>query len=240
MELTASATELNQIGVAAFILDSFTGRAVEGSRANVNQVPALDSLEDAYRALELLSKHPRIDPARIAVLGFSRGAIPALYASSKRFQALHGPAGVEFAVYLAFYAPCVTTYIDDGNVSNNPIRLFHGTADDTVPVQACRQYVERLRKAGKDATLTEYPDSYHRFDDLGLKSPVFQPQAQSFRSCTLEERPIGKIINQKTGRPFTPDDPCLERGATVALNADAQRDSMRQVKEFLTQAFKLK
>ena len=233
------ARELNRMGVAVFIVDSFTGRAVEGSRANVTQIPALASLDDAYRALDMLAKHPRVDPLRIAVLGFSRGAVAAIYASMRRFQAGHGTPGVEFAAYLGFYTPCITTYIDDEDVSDRPIRRFHGVADDTVPIEACRQYVERLRKAGKDATLTEYPGAYHRFDDRDLPIATFQPLAQSFRRCSLEERPAGKVISLATGASFTPADPCIERGATVALNDAAQRASLIAVKTFLTQVFPL-
>ena len=233
------AREFNKMGVAAFILDSFTGRSVSDTRANLTQLSSLATLGDSYRALELLSKHPRIDPSKIAIIGFSRGAFAALYASARRFQALSGPTGVEFAAYIAFYTPCGTTYIDDENVSDKPIRLFHGTSDDWVSVDACRQYVGRLRKAGKDVTLTEYADSYHRFDDLGLQTKIFLPQGQTFRNCVLTESPAGKLVNQKTGLPFTPSDPCLERGVTAALNASAQVESMRAVKAFLVQTFSL-
>ena len=233
------AREFNQMGVAAFILDSFTGRNVGDTRANLMQVSALATLGDSYRALELLSGHPRLDPTRIAILGFSRGAIAALFASSRRFQSLHGPKGIEFAAYIGFYTPCDPTYIDDENLSDKPIRLFHGTSDDWVPVEACRRYVERLQKAGKDITLTEYPSAYHRFDDLGLKTPVFLPQGQTFRNCVLAEDPVGKIINKKTGVLFTSTDPCVERGVTAALNVEAQSASLRAVKAFLAQTFDL-
>lgn len=234
------ARELNEIGVATLTLDSFTGRGVTDTRANLAQLSPFASLVDAYRALELLSKNPRIDPSKIAIMGFSRGALVALYASSRRFQALYGPPDVEFAAYIAFYAPCGTTYIDDDNVSEKPIRLFHGISDDWVPIEPCRRYAERLQKAGKDITLTEYPGAYHRFDDLGLRTTTYLPLAQTLRHCVLEEKPVGKVVNQKTGLPFTPNDPCLERGVTVGLNAKAQSSSLRAVREFLTQTFNLK
>jgi hypothetical protein len=68
---------------------------------------------------------------------------------------------------------------------------------------------------------------------------MFLPQAQTFRNCVLVEGPVGKLVNQKTGMPFTPADPCVERGVTVAFNADAQNSSLRAVKAFLTQTFGL-
>jgi dienelactone hydrolase len=232
--------ELNGIGVATFILDGFTARGIVNTTTNQAQLGQLAMIYDAYRALELLSKHPRIDPARIGIMGFSRGGRVALYASLKRFQRLHGPADVEFAAYLPFYAPCNTTYIDDGEVSDRPIRLFHGAADDYVPVAPCRAYVERLRQRGKDVQLTEYPDAHHGFDSPMLKAPVSLPQAQTGRRCTLEEKPVGQLINHQTAQPFSLDDPCIERGATVAYNAQAHSEALKAVKDFLTIAFNRK
>jgi dienelactone hydrolase len=232
--------ELNGIGVATFIFDSFTARGIVNTTTNQAQLGGLAMLNDAYRALELLSKHPRIDPARIGIMGFSRGGRVALYASLKRFQRLHGPADVEFAVYLPFYAPCNTTYIDDGEVSDRPIRLFHGAADDYVPVAPCRAYVERLRQGGKDVQLTEYPDAHHGFDNPILKAPVSLPWAQTGRRCTLEEKPVGQLINYQTAQPFSLNDPCIERGATVAYNAQAHSEALKAVKDFLTMSFNLK
>jgi acetyl esterase/lipase len=58
---------------------------------------------DAYRALELVATHPRIDPGWIAVMGFSKGGIVALYSALTRFQRLHGPAGARFAHHIAFH-----------------------------------------------------------------------------------------------------------------------------------------
>ena len=119
---------------------------------------------DAYRALAPAANHPRIDASRIALMGFSRGRIAALYASLKRFQRMHGPAGLEFAAYLSFYAPCSTAYIDDTDTSEKPIRQFHGVAGDYVPVAPCRSYFERLKQAGKNADLSEYANAHHAFD----------------------------------------------------------------------------
>jgi dienelactone hydrolase len=231
--------ELNKIGVATFILDGFTGRGITSTVTNQGQLSRLTMINDSYRILELLAKHPRIDPSRIGIMGFSRGGQVALYASLKRFKRMHGPSDVEFAVYLAMYPTCNITFIDDGEVSDKPIRLFHGKADNYVPVAPCRAYVERLQKSGKDVQLTEYPDAHHAFDNY-TPAPIFIPQAQTVKNCRMEEKPVGQMINSQTEQPFSYDDPCVERGTTVGYNAQAHSEALKAVIEFLTVTFKLK
>jgi len=195
------AREFNDIGIAAFILDGFTGRGITATATDQSQLGLLTMVNDAYRALDLLAKHPRIDRARIGIMGGSRGGLVVMGASMKRFQRMYGSAEAAFAVYLSFYTPCSIRYIDDLDVAERPIRLFHGQADDYVPVEPCRQYVEELRKTGKDVALKEYPGAYHLFDN-----PVFplrhMDEPQTARHCSMEERPVGQVINSQTGRPL--------------------------------------
>lgn len=225
---------LNGAGLATFVLDSFTGRGIVDVRNDQSQLGRLVGVVDLFRALELLAKHPRIDPRRIAVIGFSRGGQAALYASVKRFQSMHGPADAAFAAYVPFYADCMTTYIDDDDVTSKPIRMFHGTADDWNPVAPCRAYVERLRKAGKDVVLTEYPDAQHVFDGATLKVPVKLEKAQTTRQCRLREVEGGRIVNSQTGQTFTYQDSCVERGVTIAYDPNALAQAQKAVKDIVT------
>src|SRR5215472_1552835 len=230
--------ELNSIGLATFVIDSFTAR-IQSTSANQALLGRLNMILDSYRALGVLAAHPRIDPEKVVLMGFSRGGQATLYASLKRFERMCGPEGATFAAYVPFYAPCFTTYIGDEDVSENPIRLFHGAADDYVPVAPCRAYVERLRKVGKDVTLTEYPDAHHAFDNPLLKvGPA--PQSQTTRRCTMTEEPVGTIINAVTKQPFTMEDPCVERGPNLGYNAAATASATQAVKEFLQVTLKLK
>jgi dienelactone hydrolase len=230
------ARELGTIGVAAFIVDSFTGRGVTSTTNDQDQLSRWVMIGDAYRALELLAKHPRIDSARIVVMGFSRGGGAAHYAALKRFATMHGPeGGLGFAGYIGLYPTCNRIFIDGLDVADKPIRIFHGAADDYVPAAGCRTYVERLRKAGKDITLTEYPGAHHAFDNPALKNPVKLSQAQTTRRCPLlEEAPDGRIVNSQTKQSFTyAGDPCVERGTTIAYDPQAHAEVVKAVKEFL-------
>src|SRR5262249_19851528 len=100
------AGELNKAGFATFIADSFTGRGITNTITDQAQLSSYAMMNDAFAALAVLAKHPRIHPNKIAVMGFSKGAIPALYASMKRFQSAFAPEGASFAAYIGFYTPC--------------------------------------------------------------------------------------------------------------------------------------
>jgi len=100
--------------------------------------------------------------------------------------------------------------------------------------------VDRLRKAGKDVSLTEYPDAHHVFDNPVLKNPLKLPQAQTTRRCQLEEAPDGRITNSQTKQAFSYDDPCVERGTTVAYHPQAHAEAQKAITEFVTTTLRLK
>jgi len=230
--------DLNAMGVATFVLDSFTGRGLANTNYNQSQLGRLDLIVDAYRALDVLSSHPRIDPSRIALMGFSRGGQAALYASLKRFHRLYGPVGQEFAANIVFYPDCATTYRNDEDVAEMPIRIFHGSADDYDPVAPCRAYVARLQAKGKNVQLTEYAGAGHNFDNRAFKTPLKLEKAQTTRRCELVEAENGVIVNVKTKQPFTYADPCVEYGPTLAYNEKAATEARRAVKDFVTTILK--
>jgi dienelactone hydrolase len=224
------AEELRQAGAATFLLDSFTGRGITFTAQDQAQLSSLAMMGDAYRALELLATHPRIDPARIAVMGFSKGGIAALYTALTRFQRLHGPAGARFAHHIAFYPGCFYTFVGDLAVSGHPIRLFQGTADDLAPIEPCRAYVERLRGAGADAEITEYTGAHHGFDRPGAATARRNPGEQNASRCFWEERPEGYLVNRDTGQPFSLSDPCVVRGGTSGSDPAAYRAALQAVR----------
>jgi dienelactone hydrolase len=231
------AHELNAIGAGAFLVDSFTGRGITQTVTDQSQLGSLTMIIDAYRALDLLSKHPAINSARIYVMGFSKGGFAALYASVKRFQGMYGSPGIEFAAYLPFYPACNTVYIEDECVSKVPIRVFHGSADNYVPVAPCRKYVGRLRRAGADVQLNEYAGAHHAFDNPLYEPHRLLPDAIVTAHCERAERPVGTIINVATDELFRWDDACVRRGGTVGYDAVATVEATRAVTTFFVEAF---
>lgn len=233
------AQELNSIGVATLILDTFSGRGIVSTVNDQSQLHSLAMMVDAYRALGALASHARIDPDRIAVMGFSKGAVAAVYSSNERFRKVYAPGNLQFAAHIGPYTPCNVRYKSDERTTGKPIRLFHGITDDWVAIEPCRAYVARLQSAGATATLTEYPGAFHAYDAFMLKEPVKFPQAQTTRRCWLEEGPNGAILNSKTGKPYDLNDACVEKGTQVAYNAAAHQATVKAVKEFLVATFRI-
>ena len=232
--------KLNEIGIATFAVDSFSGRGIIETVTDQTRLGRLNMIIDAYRALDLLSKHSQIDATRIAVMGFSRGGQSSLYSSLIRFQKMHGPAaGLEFAAHIGLYAPCGTTYRGDDAVAK-PIRLLHGTADDYAPIGPCRAYVDRLSKAGRDIRLIEYPDAHHVFDAPAFKEPRKISGPATTRRCQTAEGDNGVVLNQETKQPFSYDDACVEKGPTVAYQEAASTQARAYVRGFLKEVFALK
>jgi len=236
-----AAKQLNKLGIATFVMDSFSPRGLTSTVTDQSRLGRLQMVYDAYRALELLAKHPRVDPERIGVIGISRGAEASVFAAMDRFREMHGAEhGEEFAAYVGFSTPCGREYLDRSSVADGPILLLHGRADDWTPVDACEAYVEELRQAGADASLISYPDAGHAFEAPAMPT-LFIEQAQNARGCRIGENANHEFVNLDTGKAFDWNtDPCVERGAGVGYSETASRQAENDLAAFLHRVFHLK
>src|SRR6202035_1079166 len=225
--------QFNAMGISTFVIDGFSGRGLTAVGPNQALLGRLNLILDIYRALDILAHHPRVDPDRIALWGFSRGGQSALFASLDRFNALWNKSGIRFAAYIPFYPDCSTSYVGDTEVADKPIRIFHGTPDDYNPVASCKAYIARLQEAKRDAVLTEYPESEHAFD-IGLlcvSKKVVSANAQTVRNCHIKEGESGVLMNADTQVPFTYQDPCVERDPHVGGNPETAEQARKAVSD---------
>src|SRR5258705_885455 len=231
----------NTMGISTFVIDGFSGRGLTAVGPNQALLGRLNFIVDIYRSLEILAKHPRVDPDRIVLMGFSRGGQAALYASLDRFQKLWNKSGAQFAAYIPFYPDCSTTYDNDTDVTSRPIQIFHGTPDDFNPVASCKAYLTRLQDAKRDVVLTEYPDSEHGFDAglLGVRTSSVSANAQTVRNCRIKEGEGGVLMNDDTRTPFTYKDGCVALDPHVGGNPVTAQEARKAVSDFLQALFRL-
>jgi dienelactone hydrolase len=230
-------TTLNGLGIGSFVVDSFGLRGIFETCSGKERVNFGSRMADAYAALDYLAKNPRIDSARIAIMGFSLGGETALRTSQVRFQKHFAKGTGRFAAHLAFYpSGCTTRLAEEDLVSGAPIRILHGTADDWTLIGPCKAYIDRLRQAGKDAVLIEYADSHHAFDNPD--TPLRRlPNIVTPRNCAFVED-NGRIVDAKTrGTTFVSS--CWSRGASIGYNADAHRKAVEDITAILKPVFGL-
>lgn len=228
--------QFNERGIATFAIDGLTGRGLTRVGDNQAALGRTNYILDIYRSLEILANHPRIDPERVVMMGFSRGGQAALYSSLDRFQSLWNRSGIDFAGYVAFYPDCAITFREDEEVSDKPIRIFHGTADDYNPLASCRTYVERLKTAGADVEITEFAGAHHAFDNPYAANPPAPTRAdQSVAECRIVENEEGVLINEATGNAFTYEDACVRIGPSLGYAPEAAQAATRDVTAFVTQ-----
>ena len=162
----------NSMGLATFMVDSnWARRNCKKDNKFKKAIPwcaainrGMNRIIDGYGALELLSKNPRIDPARIGCLGISLGARGCLYLNVKRFQKMWGTPGLEYAASVPLYPPCNVIFKEDDEITDTPIRIHIGELDTYLPFDSCVDYGERLRAKGKDVEVKVYPNAHHGFD----------------------------------------------------------------------------
>ena len=236
--------ELNALGIAVFTLDSFSGRGAIATGASLMTMPdsigGLARIVDAERALALLAKHPRIDPARIAVMGFSSGGRTVLVGAQSRFAAAFGTPGLRFAAYIALYPDCNARLVGDTKSDPGPQRIFIGKDDVLTSAAACTRYAERLRAAGNDISTTAFEGAHHGFDNVSNPGMIRVADAPTGANCSLEETAAGELVNVDTGRPLTLADKCIGRGLVAGYDPAADAATKAAVKALLIERFGLK
>lgn len=202
---------LNGLGVTTLRLESYTARGIEQISSDQDAFGQFQPIYDAYRAADALAADPRIDGARIVLMGFSRGGSAALYSAMTRFQDAFGPDSARIVAHLSFYPACNFELADELDVSEASIRVFHGADDDWTLASVCRGYIDRLAAAGADVAMTEYPNALHGFDNPSNPAYFSDPDNMTSRNCMRREA-NGQLINTATGKPFSYRDDCIEYG----------------------------
>jgi dienelactone hydrolase len=222
---------LTRAGYAAFVVDSFTGRGLREVCTSGRTLVSVQRIPDTYGALRILATHPRIDAARVALMGFSHGGGVTLGAATRWAKERYAPrAGAQFRAFLPFYPPCSSVYPERASISA-PLRLHIGERDDWTPAAPCRDLVNDLKAAGYDAEMTVYPGAHHSFDNVG-RPVTWLPNVDNAAGCTIRgESILGPVHN------VTEVLGCLHKGATLGWSPAATEQARRNVLEQLGSLF---
>ena len=228
------AQALNDAGVAALIVDSFTGRGVRRTVADQTLVSGAQMEGDALAALELLRGDPRIDPVRIGVMGVSKGGVATLNTAIAARQRWRRSFDQLFDLHVAI-CPGATAQHRDAATHGRPIYFMLAGRDDYTPAPLAIEYAERMRAAGnRHIKVKVYSGAHHGWESLG---PVFDIRdAENWSCCRNYIEDDGRHFVVAAGRAMSEPEyqawariNCVTRGAragggTAELKARATAD----------------
>jgi dienelactone hydrolase len=212
------AQALNEAGIAALIVDSFTGRGVRRTVANQSLVSAAQMEGDALAALAWLRSDPRIDGRRIGVMGVSKGAGAVLNTAIAVRQRWRAGFPHLFDLHVAI-CPGATAQHRDPTTHGRPIFFMLAGRDTYTPAPLAVEYAERMRLAGnRGIKVKVYSGAHHGWESLG---PVFDIRdAENWSCCRNFIEDDGRHFVVAAGRAM--DEPdyqawaranCVTRGA---------------------------
>ncbi len=144
--------------------------------------------EQVLACLDATAKEFNGDPDRFYLIGYSMGGQGVLRLASRwpnRFAALvdisgtviaKSPSATNEQVALDVQTHPFLTAPDLYRglaqvVAATPIWIFHGDADQSVPVEQSRQLVSALKSTGAKVRYTEYPGASHEIEERALSEP---------------------------------------------------------------------
>lgn len=158
---------LNQEGWHVLVLDSLSPRGERElctQRIGSRQVTMRERRRDTLGALQWLAARPEVDPARIALLGWSNGGSTVLASTAADHEEVKAnPARPRAAV--AFYPGCEAEF-KRGYRAQAPLLMLLGAADDWTAAAPCEALAAHSRAQAGSAAIQfqTYAGAYHGFD----------------------------------------------------------------------------
>jgi dienelactone hydrolase len=238
-------------GYAVLVIDSFAMRGLApGACDDLNSVTTRQMVGDAYAGLEFLTRDPRIDRNRVALLGFVSGVATAtLLADTAEAREVFAPKDAAlFRAFFAFSPYCNLEFTGAPPELYAPARIFVGEKDDLEPATRCVDLVGFLKATGADLQVAIYPDAEAGFDTIPPDTnypladrtalhpggttisthPQYSPWTHNFADCTIRLKSIFDIVD--AGEVVG----CARRGAHAQGNAEmadmARNDLKAQLK----------
>jgi dienelactone hydrolase len=172
------AEALNRGGIATLEIDMWAARGwLGGIFGRPRGVP--ETLPDAYGALKFLREQPRIDPARIGIMGFSWGGVVSMLTATQPYTQLVTGGQFQFAAHAPNYPVCWVYNRVPGyafaSFTGAPVFIQAGELDTYDLPDTCPNLVRSLGAAQAFISVVVYDDATHAWDRLQPAITVTDP-----------------------------------------------------------------
>lgn len=203
----AYGAQLAQQGIAALAIDSFRSRRdlAQGFLQRIMAITEVAMLADAFAGLEYLRSLPEVDAERVALVGFSYGAMASVLAAYEQVSDVFMPGGLRFAAHVGYYGPCIVR-LEDPTTTGAPVLLLWGSGDQLVAPARCAEVMADLESGGSAVKRIVYPGALHQWDG-GRATPWRAPR--NLANCRYLVRPDGVAWDVTSALPLL--DPTLRQ-----------------------------
>lgn len=200
------AREAVKRGYVALLMDSFDQRGVTSVCLGAQKgMTFFRGVRDVLQGAEHLRKFDFVDKKRIALAGYSWGAMTSLLASSRQWGPSLAP-GERFNAAVAFYPGCFTIRPPNGtpyeivtNGVDRPVLVLMGEEDNETPPSDCVSRLESAKAAGAPVQWHVYPAATHCWDCRNLNGFT----KTDFRGTRVTYRYDDAVTTDAAQRMFT-------------------------------------
>ena len=174
-----AANRLAALGYVAFALDMYgkgyhtsdPAQAGEWAGSLRNRPGVAKSRFEA--AIDVLKKHDKVDPDRIAAMGYCFGGTVVLEMARM---------GVDLKGVVSFHGGLGSNVPDSEYNLKSKVLVLHGADDPLVPDNEVATFINEMRKAEADWQLVHYGGALHSFtnpaaDYYGMDATAYDPDA---------------------------------------------------------------
>lgn len=199
------ATQLAQLGYVGFAVDMYGKGRVTSEREEASAwAGKLYGDAPMWRArihagLAACRAHPRVDPARIAAIGFCFGGSTVLQLAY---------SGADLAGVVSFHGGLAPPAAADGQIRAR-VLILHGADDPMVPDEQVKPVLDALRAKKADWQLVYYGGAVHSFSNpkaggVGIAGVDYhEPTAD--RSWRLMKAFLDELFGAQQALPGAPD-----------------------------------
>jgi dienelactone hydrolase len=158
------AEQLAQLGYVAFALDMY-GKGLQAKDARDAAAKASVFKENralmrsrASAGLDILRQNPRVDPKRLAAIGYCFGGTTVLELAR---------AGSDLAGVVSFHGGLGTPTPTDMKNFKGKVLVLHGADDPFVPPTEVAAFEAEMKHSGVEYRMIKYPGAVHSFTNPG-------------------------------------------------------------------------
>jgi dienelactone hydrolase len=237
------AATLTSNGIAAFVVDPFTGRGVVNTIANQDQFSFAASAYDTFAAVKWLRTKKGIDGRRIGATGGSRGGTAVMMAFSAPLSDAVLGRGQGLRAVLAGYPWCGVQFYSARLADRGAFLILQGDHDNYVSPIQCQDAAHAMTVLGQDVVMELVPGARHSFDRAGVAPTELPDAVKTVRLPTVYMDDSGAYYDPTTGRV----DPKLtkaqltewaikggfaDKGATIGSEGTQAEDYDRELLSF--------